>query len=404
MKIGVVGLGYVGLVTASVLADHKNEIAGVDIDNRRIEKLKAGTVPLFEPHLSDYLSRNGDLMTFSDNYQILENCRAVFVCTPSPTMNGRIDTRYVEESCANIARVNDNCTIIIKSTVVPGTAKMIKRNTGMPIISNPEFTREGSAISDTEKPDRVVIGGENTEIAEKIWQFTRSPVVKTTNENAELIKYASNAFLATKISFINEIANLCERIPGADVETVSKGMGYDRRIAPYFLKAGLGYGGSCFPKDTEALVTYARELGVSLLLVEATISVNAKRVRHAVEIIDLAMRKRSLLKVCVLGIAFKNNTDDLRESRALDLVRELSRLGYEIRIYDPAFSGNLINVEACESIEKCVEWAEAIVVAAEWNQFRLIEKMQLSKPVFDLRRILDGASFTDYWGTGIWKE
>lgn len=402
LRIGVVGLGYVGLVTAAVLANQGHQVVGVDTDKKKIEKLKNNISPLFEPQLSDYFSRNN--IVYSDDYASIENSEAVFVCTPTPTVNGRIETRYVEESCSNIARVNGDCTIIIKSTVVPGTARRIRQITGRPIISNPEFTREGSAVSDTEKPDRIVIGGEEGAIVEEIWSFTGAPVIRTTNENAELIKYASNAFLAMKISFINEIADLCERIPGADVETVAKGMGYDRRIAPYFLKAGIGYGGSCFPKDTQALASFGRDLGVSLSLVESTISVNEARVRHATELIDGEMRIRSLGKICVLGITFKDNTDDIRESRPLDLVRALLVLGYEVSVYDPVFSGSVSGVKNCSNLYDCVQQSDAVAVATEWDEFRSIESMGLTKPVFDLKRLLDGTRFTVYRGTGLWKE
>jgi UDPglucose 6-dehydrogenase len=310
----------------------------------------------------------------------------------------------VEESCRNLKKVNQTCTVIIKSTVIPGTAKRIISETNMNVISNPEFTREGTAISDTEKPDRVVIGGLDTSIAEKIWAFTESPIITTTNENAELIKYASNAFLAMKISFINEIANLCERIPEADVDIIASGMGYDRRISPHFLKAGIGYGGSCFPKDTEALYGFAQDNGVRLLLVEATMGVNKTRVEHALNIIQNVSRNFKVKKIGVLGIAFKDNTDDIRESKAIEIVKSLVIKGYEVFVFDPSVRNIPIGVTMCKTMKECIEMADAIVIAGEWEEFRSLESMKISKPIIDLKRVLDKNKVINYRGVGIWIE
>ncbi|MDS0256834.1 UDP-glucose/GDP-mannose dehydrogenase family protein [Thermoplasmatales archaeon AK] len=404
MKIGVVGLGYVGLVTSAVLAEHFNSVTGIDIDKNKIERLLEGYPPLYEHNLKEYLVRNKSRLTFSWDYNDLSGCDAVFVCTPTPTVNSRIDTKHVEGSCRAIAKVSPDSAIIIKSTVTPGTASKIRESTGLTVISNPEFTREGSAIMDTEKPDRIIIGGDKDDICETVWAFTGSPVLKTTNENAELIKYASNAFLATKISFINEIANLCETIPGADVEIVATGMGLDKRIAPYFLRAGIGYGGSCFPKDTQALLGFAEDKGVDLKIVRATIDVNNSRINHAIEMIKEDVEKMGIKKLCVLGLAFKNGTDDVRESRAIDLIKGLISSGIEVTYYDPVVTQDIRGAELSRSIGECVGSCDAIVIASEWNEFKELQNMNVTKPVFDLKRLLEMNYFKHYRGIGLWHE
>ena len=404
MKIGIIGMGYVGLVTSAVLANHGNHVVGVDIDTEKITKLKNNSIPIFEPQLEKYINENNKRLEFSTDYRSLIDREAVFICTPTPTKNGRIDTSYVEKSCRNLKNVNPNCTVIIKSTVVPGTAKRIINETKMDVITNPEFTREGSAIFDTENPDRIVIGGANTSLVEKIWSFTESPIITTTNENAELIKYASNSFLAMKISFINEIANLCERIPGADVDVIAKGMGYDKRIAPLFLKAGIGYGGSCFPKDTEALYGFAQDNGVHMTLIEAVMEINQTRVAHAINLIETHNNNFKGKKIGVLGIAFKDNTDDIRESKAIEVVNTLVQKGYEVSVFDPSVKKINLNVKICNSIDECVKESDVIVIAGEWNEFRSLETMDISKPVFDLKRILDKNSINNYRGIGLWRE
>lgn len=404
MKIGVIGMGYVGLVTSAVLANHDNHVVGIDIDNDKISKLNKSIIPIFEPELENYIYINKKRLEFSTDYRSLADREAVFICTPTPNKNGRIDTSLVEESCRSLKKVNPTCTVIIKSTVVPGTAKRIISETNINIVSNPEFTREGSAISDTEKPDRIVVGGNDTKVVEKIWSFTGSHIVSTTNENAELIKYASNSFLAMKISFINEIANLCEQIPGTDVNVIAMGMGYDKRIAPYFLKAGIGYGGSCFPKDTEALFGFALDNGVRLGLIEKVMEVNKTRVTHAVNLIETHIRNFKEKKIGVLGVAFKDNTDDIRESKAIEIVNVLLQKGYEVSVFDPSVNEIQLNVKICKSIKECVEISDVIIIAGEWEEFRAIETMNISKPVFDLKRTLDKNRIENYRGIGLWKE
>ena len=334
----------------------------------------------------------------------MKECEAVFICTPTPTINGRIDTSYVVDSCMELKKVNKTCAVIIKSTVVPGTARKIIRETGMNIISNPEFTKEGTAINDTEHPDRIVVGGNETNVAEKIWKFTSSDIINTTNENAELIKYASNAFLAMKISYINEIANLCELLPGADVDVIANGMGMDKRIAPYFLKAGIGFGGSCFPKDTKALLGFAEDLNVSLRLVDATLKVDDSRLAHSLAMIHKVAPDQSSSTIGVLGIAFKGNTDDVRESKSIKIIEELLKMGYKVNAFDPKVKEAPKGSKLCKTMEECLESSDVVVIAAEWDEFKNLENKNISKPVVDLKRILNKNSIEHYSGVGLWTE
>ncbi len=404
MKIGVIGLGYVGLVTSVVLAEHENRIVGVDIDLKKIQALNDGITPIYEPNLNEYLNRNKKNLEFSTKYDSLIECEAVFICTPTPTVNGRIDTSYVEDSCRELKKVNKTCAVIIKSTVVPGTARKIISETCMNVISNPEFTKEGTAINDTEHPDRIVLGGNETNVAEKIWKFTNSDIINTTNENAELIKYASNAFLAMKISFINEIANLCELLPGADVDVIANGMGLDKRISPYFLKAGVGFGGSCFPKDTRALLGFAEDLNVPLRLIDATLKVNDSRLGHALAMIHKVASDQSSKTIGVLGIAFKGNTDDVRESKSIKIIEELLKMGYKVNAFDPKVKDAPNGSKLCNTMEECLESSDIIVIAAEWDEFKNLESKNVSKPVVDLKRILNKNSIEHYIGVGLWTE
>ena len=305
MKIGIVGLGYVGLVTAIALANSGNEIIGIDIDESKVNSLKDHKLTIYEPGLKEAFESAYNKIMFSTDYSLLKGSEVVYVIVPTPTVEGKIVLDYAFDACDRIKAVDANAIIAIKSTVVPGTARKISEKLGMTVVSNPEFTKEGTAIEDTIHPDRIVIGSDNQkalDVIARIWSFTNAPILKTTNENAELIKYASNAFLATKISFINEIANLCEKIPGADVEIVAKGMGFDKRIAPYFLRAGIGYGGSCFPKDTKAITEFARGLGEQLKIIEATIEVNEDRVNRVYKMINVLLNG----KIATCGFSTKS--------------------------------------------------------------------------------------------------
>ena len=274
--------------------------------------------------------------------------------------------------------------------MVPGTASSFSSLVGADVVSNPEFLREGYAINDTIHSERIIVGGKNSEYVDKVakvWEFSGAPVLKTTNENAELIKYASNAFLAMKISFINEFANLCERIPGTDVDVVSQGMGLDHRIGTEFLRAGLGFGGSCLPKDTRALVSYAEEKGVDLMIVKNIIDVNNERIGHAVELIEDDIGDLKGKDICVLGLSFKENTNDIRESKALELIYALKSKGARVRAYDPVVR-QLEGIEITGEIEEC-NVCDCIVIASEWKEFESATLYNHMAKVIDLRRVVD---------------
>lgn len=404
MKIGQVGLGYVGLVNAAVLSNHGNLVTGVDVDRSRIEGLNKGLLPIFEPDLEEYLISGKKNLIFSNNYSVLSECEAIFITVPTPNISGNIDLRYVIKACDEIAKVNRSTILIIKSTVVPGTAWLISARTGMNVISNPEFTREGSAIYDTEHPDRIVIGGEPSKIVKDIWRFTNAPVITTTNANAELIKYASNAFLATKISFINQIADLCEKIPGADVNVVARGMGLDKRIGKEFLKAGLGFGGSCFPKDTKALISFAKSKGVDMSIVKEVYEYNENRISRILQNTMERGISFSGSMVCILGLSFKDLTNDLRESRAILLISRLKKEGAIINAYDPVIK-ELDGVNICQDIQTCIKDSDVVVTATEWKDFADIPPEMLEgKVVLDFRRILDPEKYDIKMGVGLGKN
>ena len=404
VRIGVVGLGYVGLVTAAVLASRGNSVTGVDVDVSRIQMLKRGKSPIFEPQLDERIGNARSNIEFSEDYSKLSDCKVIFLCVPTPNTDNKIDLRYVMAAAAEIKEYNASSDLVIKSTVLPGTARKVSELTGMNVVSNPEFTREGSAVHDTEKPDRIVIGGKSVERVREIWEFTGSPIIVTTNENAELIKYASNAFLAVKISFINQIADLCEKIPGTDVNVVAEGMGLDRRIGREFLKAGLGYGGSCFPKDTVAMSSFAKEKGLDLSLVNSAIQYNDNRVPFLVKRIEEKLDTLNGKRVCVLGLSFKDNTGDLRESRSLVIIENLKKSGAVVRAYDPVVH-YIGDIDLYDDLSKCISDSEIVITATEWTEFSKINpSLFRGKEVFDLRRVLDPKDVKLTMGVGIGKN
>jgi len=400
MNIGVIGIGFVGAVTAAVLADQGNSIIALDIDSDKIARFNSGDIPIFEPGLKELILKNKKNLKFTADYKMLRGTEIIFVAVPTPNLNGKINLDYVYRAISSIKSINNDAIIVIKSTVIPGTGSKIKDEFNVNIVSNPEFLREGNAIEDTLHPDRVIIGGEE-EYAEKVanvWKFTNSPILITTRENAELIKYASNSFLATKISFINEIANLCEKIPNADVETVAKGMGYDRRIGPLFLKAGIGYGGSCLPKDTEAFIKYAEELGEEMKIIKAAKKVNEDRIGRIIDILGKKFGKIKGLNILQLGISFKENTNDLRESQALKLYHSLIEKGANVMVFDPVNSVEGVNF--CENLDDCLNDIDAVIVATEWPEFKKLENMNIKIPIIDGRRILNPEKFERFIGIG----
>ncbi len=416
-KITVVGTGYVGLVTGACLADFGNQVVCVDTDAKKVERMRALELPFFEPGLPEIVSRNvneGRLSFESDLKSALKGSKVVFITVGTPPRaDGSADTSAIYAVAKTVAQNLDGYKLIVqKSTAPVGTArdlyghirKHAKRGADFDVASNPEFLREGSAIETFMRPDRVVIGAESKKAAEILRKIhdplflIETPMVVTTLESAELIKYASNCFLATKISFINEIANVCEAL-GADVQAVAKGMGMDRRIGSKFLHAGPGYGGSCFPKDTHALSAFARKAGTPTGIVEATIAANENQMKRMVnKIVKAAGRKNA--RVGVLGLSFKPNTDDLREAPALTIIAGLKRRGIQVVAFDPvaqekaAMLPQLRGVEFADDAYDAARGADALAIITEWNEFRGMNlprlKRLMRKPVLcDLRNLYD---------------
>jgi UDPglucose 6-dehydrogenase len=422
VQIGVIGMGYVGLVTAACFAEFGVFVTCVDKDKKRIKSLQEGTIPFFEPGLEDFVHRNmkEKRLTFStDIADAVRSSMVIFIAVGTPPRgDGSADLKYVEEVAKEIASNLDGYRVIVtKSTVPVGTgdgirrivSKYLREQADFDIVSNPEFLREGSAIEDFMRPNRVVIGASSSQAASimkdlyKPLYLLETPFVITNIESAELIKYASNSFLATKISFINEIANLCDKV-GADVHMVAKGMGLDQRIGPKFLHPGPGYGGSCLPKDTKALLKMAEEQGVELGIVDATIRANERQWESIFEKIRTAMGILKDKTIAILGLSFKPNTDDIREAPSLNIIRRLLKEDAKVRAYDPVSmkvaQGIISHITYCKDPYDAVKGANALVIMTEWNQFRNLELDRLKKLLgepyfFDLRNIYDPQKLKD---------
>ena len=416
MQIAVIGTGYVGLVTGAGLADFGNDVICCDIDERKIAALNEGQIPIYEPGLDTIVSRNvaeGRLHFTTDLPNAIASSRAIFIAVGTPPKpDGSADLRYVEDVARAIARyMNGPKLVITKSTVPIGTGRMIERILAeagnghrASVVSNPEFLREGSAIEDFMRPDRIVIGAsdpESIELMKEIYAPLHSleiPFVITNVESSELIKYAANGFLATKISFINEVAVLCELV-GGDVQDVARGIGLDGRIGPKFLQAGPGYGGSCFPKDTSALADIARRHAYEFQLIEAVLRVNQQiKERMVVKVAEALEGEVRGKTIAVLGLAFKPETDDMRDSPTITLIKGLQKQGALVRAYDPQAMENartmFDNVTFCRDAYETADGADALVIATEWNEFRALNlgrvKKLLRRPVLvDLRNVYD---------------
>ena len=413
MNICVIGVGYVGLVTGAVFADLGNEVICIDVVEEKIKMLQEGKIPIYEPGLEEMVVRNtkDSRLFFSTSIaKGVKRAEIIFICVGTPPRaNGETDLSYVEAAAKGIAAAMDSYKIIVnKSTVPVGTGdfvrKIIEKNkkvdTDFDVVSNPEFLREGSAIQDTICPDRIVIGAPNKKVAMKLLELYATlgrPMLITDVYSAEIIKYASNAFLATKISFINAIANICEKA-GANVTDVTRGMGYDSRIGPDFLSAGLGFGGSCFPKDSESLVQTSAKLGYNFDLLQAVININKERGAHFVNLIKARINPLSDKILGVLGLAFKPNTDDMRDAKSIEIINSLLNEGARIKAYDPAAMENakkiLPHITYCSSAYEAAENADALVIITDWREFRLLNmeriKELMRRPViFDGRNIYD---------------
>lgn len=415
MRVTMIGTGYVGLVSGACFADFGHDVICVDKDHEKIRMLEAGEIPIFEPGLESLVAENvkaGRLSFSVDLSSSVPSADAVFigVGTPSRRGDGFADLSYVYAAAEEIAQALEGHTVIVtKSTVPVGTGaeveeivRRVRPDADFAVVSNPEFLREGAAIEDFKRPDRVIVGVEDDRARDVMRELYRplylneTPIVFTNRATSELIKYSANAFLATKITFINEMADLCEKV-GANVQEVARGIGLDGRIGGKFLHAGPGYGGSCFPKDTLALVRTAQQEGAPTKIVEAVVEVNARRKKQIAErIVSACGGSIEGSTIAILGLTFKPNTDDMRDSPSLDIVPGLQERGAKIRAFDPAGMNEAVklldDVVFCEGPYQTLEGADAVVIVTEWDEFRALDldrvKSLLSTPIMiDLRNI-----------------
>ena len=415
MRVAMIGAGYVGLVSGACFADFGHQVTCVDKDENKITALQQGQIPIFEPGLEALVAKNvreGRLSFGTSVAAAVADAQVVLVAvgTPSRRGDGHADLSYVFAAAREIAASLRGYTVVVtKSTVPVGTGDEVERiicearpDADVSVVSNPEFLREGAAIEDFKRPDRIIIGSTDERACKVMADLYRplylnqAPILYTSRRTAELTKYAANAFLATKISFINEIADLCEKV-GADVQEVARGIGLDGRIGAKFLHAGPGYGGSCFPKDTQALVKIGQDNDTSLRILEAVVAVNEKRRRGLVRKVAAAFGGSLRGKeIAVLGLTFKPNTDDMREAPAIFLITALQDLGAKVRVYDPAgmeqAKSVLSDVIYCDGPYSCADNADALVIVTEWEQFRALDldrlKSIMACPVIvDLRNI-----------------
>jgi len=425
MNIAMIGTGYVGLVSGVCFAEFGFEVTCVDTNPSIVERLSAGKVTIYEPGLDEMLERNlkqGRLRFTTELVEAVRAADVVFIAvgTPSRRGDGAADLQYIFAAADEIAdHMQPGAVIAIKSTVVVGTGARVRdhiraRRPGVAfsMASNPEFLREGSAIEDFMRPDRVVVGADDETGRETMRRVYRplnlreTPIVMTTLENAELIKYAANAFLAMKVTFINQVADLCEKV-GGNVHDVARGIGMDKRIGSKFLHAGPGFGGSCFPKDTRAFAATGREHGAPQRLIEAVVDVNENRKREMAERIVAAARETGGRTVAILGIAFKPGTDDVREAPSLDIVPALQEAGLTVRAHDPEAMENakplLAGVTWCDSAYEAVDGADVTVLLTEWNHFRALDlkrvaELMRGKVLIDMRNVYQAA---DLAGSGL---
>ena len=431
MRIAVIGTGYVGLVSGACFAEFGVDVTCVDVDSVKIEKLKNGIIPIYEPGLEKVVEKNveaGRLHFTTDIKSAVENALVVFLAVGTPPQaDGTPDMSYYRQAAKDVAgAMNGYKVLVTKSTVPVGTGEwlrnFVKENlaveTEFGVASNPEFLREGAAIEDFMRPDRVVIGTDNERAIEVMKDLYRplylieTPIVITSLEAAELIKYAANAFLATKITFINEVANLCDAI-GCDVHDVARGMGMDNRIGRKFLHPGPGYGGSCFPKDTRALTTVADQFGVETRIVDAVIEANDRQRDAMIPKIEKLVGDLSGKKIGVLGLSFKPETDDMRESPAIEIIAGMIARGASVKAYDPVAMEEskhfITGIEYATDEYDAIDGADAMIIVTEWNQFGALDlervKSLLTAPkVADLRNIYEPADMREmgfeYVGVG----
>jgi len=431
MKLCMIGTGYVGLVSGVCFSDLGNTVYCVDKDNKKINSLNKGIIPIYEPGLEEILKRNYQqkrLIFTSDLKKAVTNSDIIFICVGTPTKkkNNSADLKYVFKVAKELRSLISKYKIIVTKSTVPVTTGdqiekiliKLKKNKLVDIVSNPEFLREGDAIRDFSNPDRVIIGTDSVK-ANKILKSLYNPITKknsryfnTSRRGAELIKYASNAFLATKITYINELANLCEKV-NVDIKDISMGMGSDKRIGDRFLRAGPAYGGSCFPKDTRALIDTAKKFKTNLSIIKSVVSSNDKRKLLLTKKVDKILNGKFKNKIITfLGVTFKPNTDDMREASSIPMIKFLNKKNSNIRYYDPSGEKDefkkLKNVEYCKDISSACFNSDLVILHTEWNDFKLLNFKKLVKKtkfkIFDMRNIYSPSKMKNlkinYFGIG----
>ena len=430
MRVSIFGLGYVGLTFGVCLAKRGYEVVGVDVDENRVAMVNRGEAPFYEPGLEELLREAVENRLFratTDSYEVVLSSDISFICVGTPSRpDGSADLSYVESAARSIGRALRDKKgwhlVVVRSTVPPGTTggivrRIIEEESGkragvdFGLCMNPEFTREGSAVEDTFTPDRIVIGEldeRSGAFLEKLYRdfhgSNMPPIIRTSLTNAELIKYASNAFLAMKVSFINEIANIAQRVPEADVEIIARGIGLDKRIGPLFLRAGLGFGGSCFPKDLRALIRFSESVGYEPKIIRAVMEVNESQPYRALELAKSLLGSLEGKRIAVLGLAFKPNTDDVREAVSIKIVKALLSEGASVVVYDPKAMPNARRVLGetvvyAGSAEECLRGADCAIVVTEWDEFRKLRPEDFSRlmrtpVVVDGRRIYDPKEYS----------
>lgn len=408
-KITIIGAGYVGLTTGVCLAYLGHKIICVDKNKEKIEKLKRGILPIFEPGIKEYLKKYKRNLSFNNNLKTaVKESEIIFIAVGTPSKkDGHVDLSFIKEVVEEIKNVMQTCqdykVIVIKSTVPVGTNEWIKKEikkvyrNNFSVVSNPEFLKEGSAIKDFLSPDRIILGVEDKkakEIMLDIYSSIKAPKIITDIRSAELIKYTSNAFLATKISFINEIATICEKT-GGDIKKVVEGIGYDKRIGKYFLKAGIGFGGSCFPKDVDGLVKIADQRKYNFRLLKAVSIVNKNQQKNFIRKIKKILKKVKGDTICIWGLSFKPNTDDVRKSPAIEIIKNLQKANYKIQVYDPVAILNakkelsLKNIKFCKNAFLAAKNSDVLALITEWPEFSEIDMRKIKK-IMHHPNIIDG--------------
>ena len=436
MNIAVVGLGFVGLTLSSVLASKNNNVIGIDTDNQKCLEIRNGILPLFEPDLEKTL-RIGlkKKLTVSNNFSLIKNCDMIFVTVGTPQKpNGAIELSMIKKATASIGQIvrksKKNPIIFIKSTVVPGTTQNVilpilekksgkKADRGFGVILNPEFLQESNAIRDTKYPHTIVLGGKQSKYMKKAKIFFSKmhpnvPIVITNFQTAEMIKYANNSFLATKISFINQLSNICQNIPGTNIDDIAKTIGLDPRIGKLFLNAGPGYGGSCLPKDVSALINFADKIGVKPILLNAVEKTNHEQINNIISLMKKILGDITSKRITILGTAFKPNTDDVRDSKSIELIKKLLKNKAKITIHDPKAIENTKKIFGekilyAKSIADALNKSQCVVIMTHWKQYVTLNNNSIKhmnkKIIIDCRRVLAKKELdAEYYAIGIGKN